>query len=216
MVSYYDSLADAGEIDEYRTTQSNILYYITGDIETLPGGVYEKLIDVCKRNYEKIQREYNSSVPARRVTINIDSGYTRSEPNYVIGDTIVVNPYWFVDHPKDIDSLTTALADVVINYNDTVPEWIETSLTVFVRDEMPVYDTENDWALPKKYAGGNYTDGYETGAAFLKWLNAHAKSRFVLALNSEALKDQIFNENVWKLLTGKTLDQLWKLYTEDK
>ena len=212
-MSYYDSLADAGKVEEYQTTVNNAYFNIGGDIETLPDGVYNKLYDVCARCYTEICKKYYPVGQPKRLTVTIDGDYSRESANHVIGDVIMVNPYWFYDHPNDIDSIIPAMADIAITYHHSVPEWIKTSVITYIRNEFCVYDTQNDWRLPATYQGGKYSDGYETGAAFLKWIDEQTEDDFILMLNSEARKNQEFSKDTWKLLTGKTLNQLWGLYT---
>jgi hypothetical protein len=82
----------------------------------------------------------------------------------------------------------------------------------FVRDETGVDVGGDGWMIPQGYEGGHYTDGYGTTAAFVKWMLAN--NLFVLQDLITAFQDGSYSdEYTWPALTGKSLDDLWGLYS---
>ena len=61
----------------------------------------------------------------------------------------------------------------------------------------------------------SYRDGYRTAAMFLAWIEAMHGKGVVPRLN-EALRKSQYRYDLFKQLTGKSLDRLWADFLEDK
>ena len=59
----------------------------------------------------------------------------------------------------------------------------------------------------------SYRDAYKTTAIFLDWVQKHYAKDLVEKLN-RSLHDGRFQADMFKDITGKTVDELWKEYTD--
>lgn len=63
----------------------------------------------------------------------------------------------------------------------------------------------------KKEAGGDWDAGYQHTAYFLAWLEEQWGKGSVRKIN-ERLRDELYGEQLWEGIFGKTVGQLWKMY----
>ncbi|MGZ3767019.1 MAG: basic secretory protein-like protein, partial [Mucilaginibacter sp.] len=70
------------------------------------------------------------------------------------------------------------------------------------------------WALPTYKSTQNYDNAYRVTARFLVWIEEKVKPGIVKDFNQQ-LRLHTFTDNSWKTATGKTLDELWKSYSEN-
>jgi hypothetical protein len=68
--------------------------------------------------------------------------------------------------------------------------------------------------MPAYKEGQSYENGYRITARFLVWIEAHAKKGFVKNLD-KAMRSKTYTNDFWKQQTGKTVEELWKVYTEN-
>ncbi|KAI0068071.1 plant basic secretory protein [Artomyces pyxidatus] len=61
--------------------------------------------------------------------------------------------------------------------------------------------------------GDRWDAGYQTTGYFLHWLEGRYGEGTVQDLN-EALKDTVYDEEIFKVATGRKVGKLWKLYLE--
>lgn len=66
----------------------------------------------------------------------------------------------------------------------------------------------------KKEAGGDWDAGYQHTAYFLAWLEEQWGRGSVRRIN-ERLRDEVYGEQLWQGLFGKSVGQLWKMYEAD-
>ena len=59
----------------------------------------------------------------------------------------------------------------------------------------------------------NYTDAYKTTAIFLEWAEKRGHAKLVERLNA-ALRQQRYQPELFKELTGRTVDQLWAEFVQ--
>jgi hypothetical protein len=71
------------------------------------------------------------------------------------------------------------------------------------------------FAPPHWHRGGGekWDQGYDVTAFFLDWIERR-HAGFVRGLNA-ILKDSKWDDNIFKLITGKTVNELWKEYQKD-
>jgi hypothetical protein len=63
-------------------------------------------------------------------------------------------------------------------------------------------------------ARAKYTDSYRVTGAFLNYLMEKQSDQIVRQLNA-AMRQGRYRPELWKELTGKTVDELWTKYAED-
>lgn len=81
--------------------------------------------------------------------------------------------------------------------------------------------TASDWvrlrsglAPPHWRPDGSHWDaGYDTTAYFLQWLTERYGEGVVQEIN-EFMKDALYDESIFKTVTGRKVNKLWKLYKE--
>jgi len=61
--------------------------------------------------------------------------------------------------------------------------------------------------------GSRWDEGYDVTGYFLDWVEKRNEG-FVRGVNA-ILRDAKWDEGVFKLITGKTVDELWKEYRKD-
>jgi len=62
-------------------------------------------------------------------------------------------------------------------------------------------------------SGSKWDAGYDATAYFLQWLTERYGEGTVLEIN-ELMKDAPYDESIFKTVTGRKVDKLWKLYKE--
>lgn len=213
--SYYDELAKGEIKQEVATTAAKETYYqFDGDANLLPPGVYDKLEDIVYKTYSRIYSKYGTNYTPPKVTIYIDPAYSGNSAGYTVGTKIYINPNWFTDNPDDYDCIIAELMGTIQNYNSQAPEWIESSVKAYVRDEFRSSYADKNWFVSTSYEGVSYEEGDVHGAAFLKWINSITDIDFVYRLN-RALQNGTFDESFWQTETGLTFGQLWKSFQEN-
>ncbi|KAI1791525.1 hypothetical protein LXA43DRAFT_1010628 [Ganoderma leucocontextum] len=65
----------------------------------------------------------------------------------------------------------------------------------------------------KRDADGDWDGGYQKTAYFLDWIEGRYGDGSIQELN-EGMKDAVYNEHVFKDVTGRKISKLWKLYKE--
>lgn len=209
--SYYDALAKGDiEVEVETTSLSNDVAF-EGEKKLLPNGAADKLEYILANCYPDIFNKYGDSFSRPKITVTIDPGYSRNDANYTVDRTIFLNPNWFFDHPDDYDSILCAIAGTMQAYDEDAPEWIESGIRNYIRDEFSTMYADEKWSLPSAYDGHSYKEGGIYAAAFLKWASKQTETDLVYRLN-RALQDGTFDNSFWKNETGMSLEQLWSLY----
>jgi hypothetical protein len=125
------------------------------------------------------------------------------------GGRIRISSDYVSKHPDDLGMIVHELAHVVQDYHHDVPGWLVEGIADYVRwfNYEPV-DKRPHPRGPRADARA----AYRTTAAFLDWAQRTYNHNLVKKLN-KAAQDGTYTEDLWKDLTGKTLDQLndeWK------
>lgn len=171
--------------------------------------VKQGLIKTFFTVYPKEARRFNPQT-ARKVTFIIDPGY---DGVAATGNTVVrFNPQWFKGHPQDIDVVTHEAMHVVQAYHSRkVPGWLTEGIADYVRYVYGVNNKAADWAMPNYTAKQSYKNAYRVTARFLVWVEKKYNKSIVDKLDAAA-RDDTYSADLWKELTGKTVDELWELY----
>lgn len=210
--SYYDQLAK-GEIEvEIETTAVKGAYYsFVGDTALLPDDVLHALNGKVRGVYERIYSAYGPSFNIPKVTISVESGYTRSDSNYAVGTTVYVNPGWFAENPKKVSEIIYGLVQTMQTYHGDYPEWLKKAIQYYIRAAYDPGTPENPFVLPVSYNGKSYEEDPMSAAAFLKWVDSFSEGDLVQRLN-RALQNGSYKASFWSTETGLSFDKLWASY----
>lgn len=184
----------------------------TSNDAALDSVIQKQLIETFFKVYPKIAKEYNKET-LKTVAFVIDTAYKGVAATS--NGRVVFNPNWFKLHPQDIDVVTHEVMHIVQNYGRSVgPGWLTEGIADYVRNQFGVNNQGANWKLPDFKPTQNYTNSYRITARFLFWIEKKQKKGMVKALDKQ-LREHTYTADSWKNLTGNTLDELWKAYTEN-
>ena len=187
------------------------LLFINKD-SALNDTVKSQLIQTFFTVYPKEAKEYNKHT-AKKVTFIIDPAYDGVAATG--GALVRFNPQWFHKHPEDIDVVTHEVMHIVQAYHGgNTPGWLTEGIADYVRAKYGVDNAGAGWKLPDYSAKQNYTNAYRITARFLMWTEEKYNKKLVQKLDA-ALRNDTYLPSLWKKLTGKTVDDLWKEYGEN-
>lgn len=172
----------------------------------------QRMIDAYFKVYPKEAKRFNRNT-RKMVTFIIDPGYkgVAAASNGIIR----VSPKWMADHPEDIDVVTHEAMHIVQAYpGGSGPGWLTEGIADYVRHVYGVNNEAGKWALPKYDSSHHYTKAYRITARFLVWAEKNANKKLVNKLD-DAMRNKTYTPELWKQLTGKTLDELWGEYAKN-
>lgn len=169
----------------------------------------EKLKETFFTVYPKLVKRFNKKSASRVVFV--------IEPEYrgvagTSGGKVVYSPAWFKKNPDDIDVVTHEVMHIVQDYGRTNgPGWLTEGIADYVRYRYGVGNEAGGWKLPDVNPNQNYTDSYRITARFLAWLEEKKDEKIVDKLD-HVMREHNYRDDIWKELTGKTVDELWEEY----
>ncbi|MEK6701703.1 MAG: basic secretory protein-like protein [Planctomycetota bacterium] len=172
----------------------------------------EKAKAICEEWYPKLAEELKSDGFTPRTTAKIVFVKAARYPAATGGGTITVNAEYLRKHMNDYGMMVHELAHVVQAYPRNKGEvgWLTEGIADYVR--FWVYEPKVRQAkIDVKKA--SYKDSYRTSAAFLGWLVGKYDKEIVTKLNARMRKGGC-DLTVFKDLTGKSVDDLWKEFVE--
>jgi hypothetical protein len=101
------------------------------------------------------------------------------------------------------------LTHVVQAYPPGGPGWLVEGIADYIR----IVKFEPQAPRPKLTRLASYKDAYKTTAMFLEWIEKQHTPDLVVKMNA-ALRAGAYRDELWKELTGKTLDKLWADYVK--
>jgi hypothetical protein len=178
---------------------------------TLDTALQQKLISTFYKVYPELAKAYNKKT-LKAVTFVIDTAYKG------VAETdngkVTISSAWMHKHPEDIDVVTHEVMHIVQDYGEsTGPGWLTEGIADYARYKFGVNNDAAKWALPAYKSTQNYDNAYRVTARFLVWLEAKVKPGIVKDFDKQ-LRSHTFTDNSWKVATGKTVDELWKSYSE--
>jgi hypothetical protein len=202
-------VAHAGAIDTIKKNGYTLIIY--GNDEHFDNAIKEKLINTFFIVYPKIVKEYNKK-SLKQVVFFIDTAYhgVAATDN----GRVVFSPAYMSKHPNDIDVVTHEVMHIVQDYGDSNgPGWLTEGIADYVRNEHGVANEAANWRLPAYKATQNYDNAYRVTARFLFWVETKIKKGSVKKLDG-IMRKHSYNDNTWKDVTGKSVDELWKEYAQ--
>jgi predicted metal-dependent peptidase len=186
------------------------LIFINKDSEFNPH-VKQQLIKTFFTVYPEEAERFNKKT-AKKVTFIIDPDYKGVAATS--GAVTRFNPRWFKKHPNDIDVVTHEVMHIVQDYHSRhTPGWLTEGIADYARYIYGIHNNAADWALPAYNPKQSYKDAYRVTARFLVWLQKNISNNIVDKLN-KILHKGTYTQDTWKKLTGKTVDELWKMYAK--
>jgi predicted metal-dependent peptidase len=157
---------------------------------------------------EEVKRFNHKS--ARKVTFIIAPDYKGVAATS--GAVTRFNPDWFKKHPQDTDVVTHEVMHIVQNYHfGHTPSWLTEGIADYARYIYGINNKAAGWTMPDYNSRQSYRDAYRITARFLVWLQKNISKNIVDKLNT-ALHEGTYTSDTWKQLTGKTVDEFWKMY----
>ncbi len=191
-------------------TRNGLTLYFNDEDKAFTDAYKKRFVDAYFEQYPKLIKKYNPNSPAV-VTFRVDKKYDGVAATD--NDEIVFNPAWFQKNPEDIDVITHELMHIVQGYgnNNNVPGWVTEGIADYVRATEGLNNEKAKWSMPDYTPAQHYDNAYRITARFLMWMSQNYKSDIVNTLD-DAARQKKFNNDIWKINTGKTLDELWAAY----
>lgn len=135
-------------------------------------------------------------------------------PAYASGGEITISGKWIKEHPDDLGLVIHELVHVIQQYPhfEGKPGWLVEGIADYIRWWR--YEPEAPRRRPDP-AKANYTDSYRTTGWWLGWVSQKYDRRLVPALD-RALRNKQDPMPIFKAMTGKTPEELWKEFVEAK
>jgi len=179
---------------------------------TLDTAEQHRMINTFFIVYLELAKTYNPNT-LKAVTIVIDTTYAGVAET--ANGKVTISNKWMHKHPEDIDVITHEVMHIVQDYGDSNgPGWLTEGIADYARFKFGVNNAAANWALHEPKPRQNYTDAYRVTARFLVWMEEKVKPGIVKELDRQ-MRTHTFTDNTWKQQTGKTVDELWKTYTEN-
>ena len=183
-------------------------------VPTFSREISQKLIDTFYKVYPAMVKSYNPKASIL-VTFVIDPEYDGVAATS--DDRVVFSAKYMTSHPDDLDVVTHEVMHIVQNYGDEsgMPGWLTEGIADYVRYAYGINNEKAGWSLPKFTTDQNYTNSYRITARFLAWLE-HSGHKDIVKTLDLAGRDKTYNNGeIWKKLTGKTIDELWLDYSQN-
>lgn len=185
---------------------------LTNNDKTLNLEIEEGFIEIVQNVYPKLMHDFNTNA-RKDVAIKIDTTYKGVA--YANNGQITVSSAWMHKNPKDLDLITHEIMHIIQNYpNDSGPGWLTEGIADYVRAKYGVDNQSAGWSMTPFSSSQHYTNSYRITARFLTWLSQKYDPLLVNKLD-ENLRDNTYSSKLWKEYTGKSLDELWELYSND-
>lgn len=179
---------------------------------TLDTAELTRLIKTFYIVYPELAKEYNPNT-LKDVKMVVDTSYKGVAAT--ADGKVTIASSWLHKRPEDIDVVTHEVMHIVQDYGESVgPGWLTEGIADYARNKFGVNNAAAKWTLPDFKPTQNYDNAYRITARFLVWIEAKVKPGIVKELDSQ-LRKHTYTDASWKTLTGKTVDELWKSYSEN-
>ncbi|MGV3661883.1 MAG: DUF6528 family protein [Prosthecobacter sp.] len=126
------------------------------------------------------------------------------------GARIAIAAGWVRAHPDDFGMVVHELTHVVQSYPPGAPVWLMEGVADYIR----IVHYEPKAPRPQiDPAKASHKDAYKTTGMFLEWVEKNHDAGFVARVNA-ALRQGKYDDALWSKWTGKSVDELWKLFTQ--
>ncbi|MBL9114666.1 MAG: hypothetical protein JNJ83_06625 [Verrucomicrobiaceae bacterium] len=128
------------------------------------------------------------------------------------GNKITISARYVRQHPDDWGMVVHELCHVVQAYPPGGPGWLVEGIADYIR--IAHYEPQAPRPV-LDFARSSYKDGYKTAAIFLEWIEKNHGPGLVIKLNAD-LRASRYHPERWLELTGKSEDDLWKVFAGKK
>lgn len=174
--------------------------------------VLQRMEDAFFEVYPAMAKRFNKKA-SREVTFIIEPAYDGVA--YASSGRIVYNPQWFKRHPGDIDVVTHEVMHIIQGYGRTPgPFWLTEGIADYARHRYGVDNEGAGWSMPDVAENHHYTNSYRISARFLVWAEQQKNKKIVDKLD-KVMRDHTYTDDIWKDITGLTLDELWAEYVKN-
>lgn len=172
----------------------------------------QRMVNTFFTVYPKLAKTYNPKT-LKAVTMVIDTAYNGVAAT--ADGKVTVSNKWMHKHPEDIDVVTHEVMHIVQDYGDSNGAgWLTEGIADYARFKFGVNNDAAKWSLTEPKPTQNYTDAYRVTARFLVWMEEKVKPGIVKELDSQ-MRKHTFTDDTWKQQTGRSVDELWKAYTQN-
>ena len=172
----------------------------------------QRLVNTFFIVYPELAKTYNPKT-LKAVTMVIDTAYNGVAATD--NGKVTISNKWLHKRPEDIDVVTHEVMHIVQDYGDSNgPGWLTEGIADYARYKFGVNNDAAKWSLGDLKPTQNYTDAYRVTARFLVWMEEKVKPGIVKQLDSQ-MRKHTFTDATWQQLTGKSVDDLWKSYTQN-
>jgi hypothetical protein len=185
---------------------------LTNQDATLDTAELTRLVTTFYIVYPELAKAYNPKT-LKEVKMVVDTSYKGVAAT--ADGKVTIASSWLHKRPEDIDVVTHEVMHIVQDYGDSSgPGWLTEGIADFARNKFGVNNAAAKWTLPDYKSTQNYDNAYRITARFLVWIEAKVKPGIVKELDSQ-MRKHTYTDDSWKKLTGKTVDELWKSYSEN-
>lgn len=184
------------------------LVFVSKD-PNLDPAVKQKLIDTYFKVYPTLVKTFNKK-STKDVLFVVDTAYKAVAE--ASGNRILFSAGYMKAHPYDTDVVTHETMHIVQGYGYSAgPVWLTEGIADYVRSQYGIDNAGSKWSLPDYNPKQSYTNSYRITGRFFLWIEKNVKSGMIKNMDAE-LRAHTYNDQTWKELTGKTLDELWADY----
>ena len=208
----WNQIGTEGIVSQDSTTKKGYTLVFISKDSAFSDVTKQKMTDAFFTVYPKEAKRFNKKV-MKRVIFLVDPAYKGVAATS--GGIVRYSPKWMAEHPEDIDVVTHEVMHIVQGYpGGAGPGWLTEGIADYVRYTYGVNNEAGKWSLPNYDASHAYTKSYRITARFLVWLEKNKKKNMVTKLDG-AMRSKTYTADIWKELTGKTLDELWSEYASN-
>lgn len=172
----------------------------------------KRLIETFFIVYPKLAKEYNPGT-SKEVRFFVDTAYKGVAATS--NGRVVFSSAYMAKHPQDVDVVTHEVMHIVQDYGESVgPGWLTEGIADYARYQFGVDNAGANWTLPEVKLTQSYKNSYRITARFFAWMEAKVKPGIVKAVD-KSLRNHTYNDEIWKTMTRKNLDELWAEYLKN-
>ena len=193
------------------TKKGKTLVFVNQDPNFNPE-VKKGLIKTYFKVYPKMAKDFNPQA-IDTIEVMIDTSYAGVA--YANNGKIVISSAWLKKKPEDLDVITHETFHIVQAYpNHSGPGWLTEGLADYARFKYGVNNKKAGWSLTDFSSKQHYDNSYRITARFLYWLTQNYDKNIVHELDKN-MRDKTYSPQLWSQYTGKTLDELWDVYSKN-
>lgn len=180
--------------------------------KSLDSEIQEGLVRIIFKVYPRLMKDFNSKA-RKELTVKIDTAYNGVA--YAHNGQITISSQWLHKRPEDLDLITHEVMHIIQSYpSNAGPGWLTEGIADYVRYKYGVDNVGAGWSLPSFKPTQSYTDSYRVTARFLLWITGIYNENLVVQLD-ESLRNKAYSLELWEKYTGKSLEELWRLYSNN-